>query len=347
MTDISLIDRLLDVIEHDIVPKTADGVAHGNKLFGAAILRKDDRSLVLAETNNEIENPLWHGEVHCLKRFYEMPKAERVDTKDCHLPRHARALLALPVGDHLDRLRQFLLSVQPRGFARQLRHPARSEDPEGGLHPRSRRLQCRERLLEELFDPQAGAALPEAERPRLEGRIGRISAPLRRLVRRLSGEQGRKRHSAELTRIDQSNSLAGPRRDPAGSIIWRSWSSSHENRHRIPPQGRRIPGYGHRHAGWVPAVGAGVDAGRCRRRSGAGDPRASALPQARRHHLSRSADASLFRRPRLRLDPRRHARQRRFRRADGRRIFRTGIAGRLSMSSPGRPRSPGATARSA
>ncbi|BCH13444.1 MULTISPECIES: nucleoside deaminase [unclassified Mesorhizobium] len=82
MADVSLIDRLLDVIEHDIVPKTAEGVAHGNKLFGAAILRKEDRSLVLAETNNETENPLWHGEVHCLKRFYEMPKAERVDTKD-------------------------------------------------------------------------------------------------------------------------------------------------------------------------------------------------------------------------------------------------------------------------
>ncbi len=83
MTDVSLIDRLFDVIEHDIVPKTVEGVAHGNKLFGAAILRKDDLSLVLAETNNETENPLWHGEVHCLKRFYEMPKADRPDTKDC------------------------------------------------------------------------------------------------------------------------------------------------------------------------------------------------------------------------------------------------------------------------
>ncbi len=83
MNDVSLINRLLDVIEYDIVPKTADGVAHGNKLFGAAILRKDDRSLVLAETNNEMENPLWHGEVHCLKRFYEMPRADRPDTKEC------------------------------------------------------------------------------------------------------------------------------------------------------------------------------------------------------------------------------------------------------------------------
>ena len=83
MADAALIDRLFDVIENDIVPLTAAGVAKGNKLFGAAILRKTDHSLVLAETNNEVENPLWHGEVHCLKRLYEMPKAERVDTRDC------------------------------------------------------------------------------------------------------------------------------------------------------------------------------------------------------------------------------------------------------------------------
>lgn len=83
MADAALIDRLFDVIEHDIVPKTAEGVAKGNKLFGAAILRKSDLSVVIAETNNEIENPLWHGEVHALKRFYEMPADRRPDTKDC------------------------------------------------------------------------------------------------------------------------------------------------------------------------------------------------------------------------------------------------------------------------
>ena len=83
MAGTSLIDRLLDVIEQDIVPKTARGVAEGNKLFGAAILRKSDMSVVIAETNNEMENPLWHGEVHALKRFYELPKADRPDTADC------------------------------------------------------------------------------------------------------------------------------------------------------------------------------------------------------------------------------------------------------------------------
>jgi tRNA(Arg) A34 adenosine deaminase TadA len=77
----SLLSRLMDVIETDIAPKTRIGVERGNKLFGAAILRKSDLSLVVAETNNEIENPLWHGEMHAIKRFYEMP--DHPDPKDC------------------------------------------------------------------------------------------------------------------------------------------------------------------------------------------------------------------------------------------------------------------------
>lgn len=81
--DAPFIDRLLDVIDGDIVPMTERGVAAGNKIFGAAILKKSDRSLVLAETNNETENPLWHGEVHALKRFYEMPRKTRPDTREC------------------------------------------------------------------------------------------------------------------------------------------------------------------------------------------------------------------------------------------------------------------------
>ncbi|MDU8946128.1 nucleoside deaminase [Ovoidimarina sediminis] len=75
--DAAFLTRLLDVVEHNIAPMTRTGVALGNKVFGAALLRKFDLSLVLAETNNEIENPLWHGEMHCLKRFYEQPPEGR------------------------------------------------------------------------------------------------------------------------------------------------------------------------------------------------------------------------------------------------------------------------------
>lgn len=77
--------RLLDVIEHDVVPLTREGVSKGNKIFGAAILDKAGLSVIVAETNNETENPLWHGEMHALKRFYELPEDRRPATRDCIL----------------------------------------------------------------------------------------------------------------------------------------------------------------------------------------------------------------------------------------------------------------------
>lgn len=76
---IRLLTRLLVTIETDIVPLTTQGVAAGNKVFGAALLRKSDLSLVLAETNNETANPLWHGEIQCLKSFYELEERPGTD----------------------------------------------------------------------------------------------------------------------------------------------------------------------------------------------------------------------------------------------------------------------------
>ena len=81
--DAQLIDRLLETIESSIVPLTRSGVADGNKIFGGAILHKSDLSLVIAGSNNELENPLWHGEVHTLKLFYELPDDVRPATRDC------------------------------------------------------------------------------------------------------------------------------------------------------------------------------------------------------------------------------------------------------------------------
>jgi tRNA(Arg) A34 adenosine deaminase TadA len=175
MTDVSLIDRLLDVIERDILPKTAAGVARGNKLFGAAILRKDDRSLVLAETNNEMENPLWHGEVHALKRFYELPKASRPDTKDCiFLATHEPCSLCLS-------------AITWTGFDN-FNHLFSHEDSRDSFA-----IPHDLKILKEVFTldpggynaenaywksyslPKLARALPKGERARLEKRIGGIS----------------------------------------------------------------------------------------------------------------------------------------------------------------------------
>ena len=75
--------RFLDVIEHDVVPLTRAGVERGDKVFGAAILRKSDLSLVIAGTNWETENPLFHGEVATLNAFYAMSAEGRPPPADC------------------------------------------------------------------------------------------------------------------------------------------------------------------------------------------------------------------------------------------------------------------------
>ncbi|VEG53964.1 cytosine/adenosine deaminase [Mycolicibacterium aurum] len=76
----TLAARLLDVISSDILPLTERGVARGNKVFGAALLTKSDLSVVIAGTNDETDNPLWHGEINTLRQFYAMP--DRPATKD-------------------------------------------------------------------------------------------------------------------------------------------------------------------------------------------------------------------------------------------------------------------------
>jgi tRNA(Arg) A34 adenosine deaminase TadA len=78
-----LAGRFLEIIATDIVPLTRAGVTAGNKVFGAAVLRKNDLSLVLAGTNAETENPLFHGEIATLNAFYRLANSARPATAEC------------------------------------------------------------------------------------------------------------------------------------------------------------------------------------------------------------------------------------------------------------------------
>lgn len=68
-----MIRRLLSVIENEVLPKTVQGVAAGNKVFGAAVLdgRTPEMPTVIADTNNETLCPLYHGEVYTIKQWSE------------------------------------------------------------------------------------------------------------------------------------------------------------------------------------------------------------------------------------------------------------------------------------
>lgn len=82
-TDERTVERLLDLTEHELVPAVDRAVSAGNKLFGGAVLRKDDLSTVVVTGNNETEFPLWHGEMWTLRNYWALPRVERPAPRDC------------------------------------------------------------------------------------------------------------------------------------------------------------------------------------------------------------------------------------------------------------------------
>ena len=80
--DAEFLTKLLDVIEHGIIPKTQTGVANGNKIFGAAVLDQTGEAIYCG-TNKETECPLYHGEMSTIKDFYDRKLNEKHKTEEC------------------------------------------------------------------------------------------------------------------------------------------------------------------------------------------------------------------------------------------------------------------------
>jgi len=78
-----VLDRMLVVLEEEVLPVTQAAVTAGNKVFGAAVLRKGSLELVVVGTNEETKNPLSHGEISCLNRFWSLPRQGRPEPSEC------------------------------------------------------------------------------------------------------------------------------------------------------------------------------------------------------------------------------------------------------------------------
>ena len=74
--------RLLEVLLKEIVPATRISVAKGNKIFGAAIINRFDLSTICIGTNNEIKNPLLHGEISAINNLFDKFNSSKINTKD-------------------------------------------------------------------------------------------------------------------------------------------------------------------------------------------------------------------------------------------------------------------------
>ncbi len=75
------LELIIDKILFDLIPKTEKNVKKGNKIFGAIILNKKNYSTIVIGVNNEINNPLLHGEISTINNFFKIKKY--INPKDC------------------------------------------------------------------------------------------------------------------------------------------------------------------------------------------------------------------------------------------------------------------------
>ncbi|EBW2250124.1 nucleoside deaminase, partial [Salmonella enterica subsp. enterica serovar Enteritidis] len=128
------------------------------------------------ETNNEMENPLWHGEMHCLKRFYEMPKADRPDTKELiFLSTHEPCSLCLSAitWAGFDNF-YYLFSHEDSRDSFAIPHDLKILKEVFTLDPGG--YNAENAYWKSYSIRKLARSLPPAERERLEARIGKIAA---------------------------------------------------------------------------------------------------------------------------------------------------------------------------
>ena len=80
---INFYNKLFSVIINELIPETEISILKGNKIFSAAILRKKDLSTVTIGTNNEMINPLCHGEISTINNFYNLNLQKKLETSEC------------------------------------------------------------------------------------------------------------------------------------------------------------------------------------------------------------------------------------------------------------------------
>jgi len=65
------LDNVLNIFINKLIPETAKEVKLGNKIFGAFIIDKKKHNLIVIGTNNEKDNPLYHGEITTIINFFK------------------------------------------------------------------------------------------------------------------------------------------------------------------------------------------------------------------------------------------------------------------------------------
>jgi len=72
-------NSILDIFLKKLIPETKKSVSKGNKIFGAFVISKLDYKLITLGTNNEIINPIYHGEIVTILNFFKLKNLQPKD----------------------------------------------------------------------------------------------------------------------------------------------------------------------------------------------------------------------------------------------------------------------------
>ena len=72
MITMTKIENILKAIKDDLLPLTKKGVEEGNHVFGGLVLDAASLKTIVAGTNNRQGNPIFHGEIDTILRFFSM-----------------------------------------------------------------------------------------------------------------------------------------------------------------------------------------------------------------------------------------------------------------------------------
>ena len=70
MCVINKIRLILNAIKEELFPLTEKMTARGNHIFGGLVLDKKSLRVITAGSNDRVENPIYHGEIDTIRRFF-------------------------------------------------------------------------------------------------------------------------------------------------------------------------------------------------------------------------------------------------------------------------------------
>jgi tRNA(Arg) A34 adenosine deaminase TadA len=73
VNDAEKVKMMLEIIRDEILPLAESESARGNDPSGGAILRADTITSVMVGADNRVTNPLFHGDIDAINRFFKLP----------------------------------------------------------------------------------------------------------------------------------------------------------------------------------------------------------------------------------------------------------------------------------